>query len=305
MATDKKDVPAVSVLVLACGDYSGLAGTVDSVLCQTCRVTRLILSDDGSGKPFPEEIAERLRRAFPEKGRLVIRQGAENLGTVVHMNALARLTDTPWLKFIGSGDRFSDAEALESLLRFAAKQDAMAVTSQSQICDQTLRPLYQFPGRRRGKVFDRSPGDVFKILAKTNVVSAVGTLLHRRFFAEYGGFDERYRLLEDWPAWLRLTREGHALPLLNRVTCLYTLGGVSSQNANAFCAPALVPDMRLCYEQEILPYLAQFDEKTVRQIRYGYDRLLGMPLEELRRHYGLLEQKTRWKKRIKVWMSRR
>lgn len=163
------------------------------------------------------------------------------------------------------------------------------------------RKLYPFPGKRGRKLRSQN-WELFQTLAVSNIVSAAGTLLRKAFFTELGGFDEDYRLLEDWPAWLRLAREGYEIPLLDRVTCLYGAGGVSSQNLNAYCAPELQKDMALCYEKEILPYLDECLPKQVKRIRYGYDQVCGLPHRELLERYGWLERRTGWKRIVKKWL---
>lgn len=41
-----------------------------------------------------------------------------------------------------------------------------------------------------------------------NGIVAGGVFFNAEFFEKFGFFDERYRLLEDWPTWLRLAKKG-------------------------------------------------------------------------------------------------
>ena len=289
--------PRVTVIVLAYGNFGALEKTLRSVAEQTCAIDEIIVSDDASGEKFPAV----LRESFPG---VRFQVNEKNVGTVAHMNTVAKEVQSEYIKFLSGGDAFSDPQALEALVEFAKEEKAPVVTSQAVVCTEKLaRQLYPFPGRR-AKRLKSSSTEQFRVLSISNLISAPGTLFHRSFFMRLGGFDESYRLLEDWPAWLRLTREGYAIPLLDRVTCLYAAGGISSKELDAYHAPRLREDMLLCYKKEILPYLNAFSSKEVRRVRYGYDLAQGVPHEELIKRYGWLERKTTWKRSVKRWLLR-
>lgn len=291
MRTGKK-LPSVTIVVPTCGVFSRLEKTLFSIADQAFPIETVVVSDDGSGQDFPRG----LRDQFVD---VVFRQNEYNLGTVAHMNTVARTVGSKYIKFLAAGDAFSDPEALGALVTFAEEVGTLVVTSQAMVCDETLkRKFYMFPGRR-GKVLWEPGKAAFRRLAVSNIVSAPGTLFHQTFFAEPSGFDESYRLLEDWPAWLRLTREGGSIPLLNRVTCLYGTGGISSEALDAYCSSRLRKDMILCYEKEILPYLGQLNAEEARQVQFGYDQLCGLSATELRKKYGWLECRTALKRSVK------
>lgn len=260
----------VSVLIISYGNYSGLERTVESVLQQSYPIHEIILSDDGSGKPFPEHVLTRLKSA---PCNVIVREGPVNLGTTAHLNQIAGLSCGTYLKFMSAGDAFADSESLSSLVSFARQCNTMVVCSNTAVCSHDLKKkYYDFPGSARGAKLQCAGYALFSVLAKVNSVSAIGTLLHRSFF-EYGGFDESYRLLEDWPAWLRLAKNGGKIPFLDRVTCLHAAGGVSTRNSDAFCSEALRSDMIHCYEQELLPELTKLPPQIQREVRYRYEAL--------------------------------
>lgn len=260
-------VDIVDIIVLTYGDFRYLRNTLESVFAQQRPIGRVIVSDDGSGKIFPDAC----RALFP---KAEFRQNACNMGTVAHMNCLAAMCSGTYLKFLAAGDMFSDVGALDALIAHAQKTHAVITTSNALITSQDLsRVYYEFPGALRAKVLQNQGPALFRALARANILSAAGTLLHRDFFDVLGGFDPRYRFLEDWPAWLRLAREGYQIAYLDRVTCRYAVGGISSKDGNAFYSQRLRQDMLRCYEQEILPAQSLFSEREARDIRYHYELL--------------------------------
>lgn len=296
MTVDKKNTE-VAVIVLTYGDYRWLDATLASVAKQSYPIRTVIVSDDGANGVFPI----RLREKYPG---VLFRRNVKNIGTVAHMNLTAALTDTPYIKFLSAGDAFSSPSSLASLMCFATNNLFPVVASQATVCDETLqKKLYSFPGNRAKYIITADTARQFKTLAKSNIISAAGTLFHRSFFLKFGGFDEAYHFLEDWPTWLRITRQGVRIPFLNQVTCAYGIGGgISSEGIDAYASERLRADMKLCYEKEILPYLGSFHPDEVQRIQYGYDVVRGMEHSYLVRKYGWLEQRMIWKRRIKQWL---
>ena len=262
----------VSVVALTYGNYAGLSKMLETIEMQSCPIDKIIVSDDGSGIEFPLEVKEK------NWGPISIEwiQQTENLGTVKHMNRVAQMTTGKYIKFISPGDAFVDVYSLSELVKVAEVKKSLIVTSNAIVSSENLkRHFYVFPGARRGKLLSMAPNDLFSALAVGNIISAAATLYHRDFFEKWGGIDESYRLLEDWPTWLRLARQGAGIDYLNKATVLYSLGGVSSKNLNAYLAPALRRDMLQCYEKEIFPYIDCIPKSQQNAIRYRYDGLLS------------------------------
>ncbi|MVB10066.1 Glycosyl transferase family 2 [Caprobacter fermentans] len=299
---DSSVVPQTDVdVVIPCfGNYERLPETVRSVLEQDARIGTVVLSDDGSGKPFPEAV---LALIASSKIPYIVRQNENNEGTVRHLNQAAALCRSRYVKFLSPGDTFLLPSSLSLLVGFADRHtDAPAVTSRARICGPSFEvDYYVFPQQWRKKLFD---GGQFESLCRFNFISAAGSLYRRDFFQCLGGFDTDYRLLEDWPAWLRLTRAGYGIPCLWEVTCCYGMGGVSSQNANAYLAPSLRQDMLLCYEKEILPYAGEFERGIHRGIRYRCDLLKGTGPLSLFLHYPLRHGVFSGKAAVKILLAR-
>ena len=70
----KHDRVTAAVIIVTYGNYGGLGNTVRSVLEQRYPITEIILSDDGSGNPFPQEVLEQLKEADCP---VSVRQGKE------------------------------------------------------------------------------------------------------------------------------------------------------------------------------------------------------------------------------------
>lgn len=294
MGTGKN--PKVSVVILTFGNFEGLVVTLRSVMEQNVPVAEIFVSDDGSGKAFPQAIVEE----YGERVRF--RKNSANVGTVAHMNAIVKETTGEYIKFIGVGDALASPAALARLLQYAGETGAMITTSQSIVCGGLRRSHYAFPRNAQLRNLCKANADQYAMLATENCISAVGTIFHRGFFDNYDGFSEDYRLLEDWPAWLRETRAGRKIAVLPEITSLYALGGASSKNIDAFASPVLRKDMLHCYEAEILPFMERIPQEKARRIMYRYALLCDVKERELFRKFPILHMKTMLKRGIKKWM---
>lgn len=273
-------VPLISVIILTYKDQDAVYRTLDTVFSQDYPNIELIVSDDASGEQDRQQIEDyiMLHKRGNLDGFKVIRNES-NLGTVAHANKAARISKGTFIKFISCGDGFYSGHALTQLYEFAEACPQPVVTSVSAVCSRDFhKTYYLYPSKRHVRMLRQTkPEKLFSKLTVLNKVSAVGALFQRRFFDE-GGFDERYRYLEDWPLWLKLTRAGTPIPCLEAVTTFYSVGGISSKSGNAYASPLLLDDMIRCYELEILPYINKIGIFNKYIITYRY--------RQLRRHKG-------------------
>jgi len=89
--------------------------------------------------------------------------------------------------------------------------------------------------------------------------------MHRELVLSLGGFDERFRLLEDYPLWLKITRNGNKLHFMDKVTVNYRQhpGAINNTgrpfivNPNYFRAEAF----RRLYTYPFLSPLIRYEQK--------------------------------------------
>ncbi len=267
----------VTVIVLSFGPGPQYEKTLLSVLEQQYPSIDLIISDDGSDS-FDKRKVEAFVRSHMRGNikRLIVRQNEHNLGIPAHDNLTASLALGRFIKFIADGDTLYNSFSLQRLYHFAAEHREWIVTSPCVICSVDLKEYYyQFPSNRRVQILnDRSIDHLYRTLVFSNLISAVGCMFRKEFFL-FGGFDESYHYLEDWPTWLRIVRRGERIPCADEPSEKYALSGVSSSYGTAFDSPRLREDLIRCYEQEILPYGNLLSAFTRYSAQYRYAKLHG------------------------------
>lgn len=253
--------PLFSVVIAHYNQPEMVCTAISSVLKQDYPNVELILADDCSRSLDPEGLerfvsenrAENLR-AF----RIVRTQ--TNGGTVKNLNHVMPEIRGEYVMFFAADDALYDSEVLT---KFADALDtlpetALCATAQCLMMDETLKVrLWDFTDPELAASIDGNSQAQFGILVEKAFYGLGASAFRKRTIEACGGFDERYKLVEDWPFYLRNTREGRAVYFFNFCALCHREGGVS-HNLSVEEPPTVRLfrlDMMAIYENEILPHL--------------------------------------------------
>lgn len=268
------ETPKVSIVIMTYKQFNELWKTLDNITQQNYTNIEVIISDDGS----PQFPLQEFNKWKQEHGwiKVELYKNKINEGTVKNANHVIAYCNGEYIKFLSPGDGFVGSDSLENLVKKAIESKSRIVTSQSLIyVDSFSNVKYAFPSKRRIRVLKKQkPKELFFLEARSNFISAVGTLFHRRFFEE-SGFNEEYRYLDDWPTWLTVLRCGERIDVLENPTVYYGINGISNKAGNAFNSTLLREDMIHCFEKEILPYQSLIKPLTNWIVNYHYKELIG------------------------------
>ena len=194
----------VSIIIPAYNAEMYLREAVDSALSQTYQACEIIVVDDGSTDRTPrilEEYGDRLR---------VIRQA--NQGSPAACNAGAAVAKGTWIAFLDADDMWLPgklARQIESCADYAISHTDSVCFGDS-ITGEVLRSSFEPP----------YCGSVLKELLVRNFISKSTVMIRRDIYLRYGGFDETYTGVEDWPFWLKVCAE-HELGYLPETVVRY------------------------------------------------------------------------------------
>lgn len=265
----------ISIIVLTYRNQSFLNETLKSILEQDYPRIELIISDDASGC-FNREKVEKFINIYKKDNIefLTVRINEYNLGTVKHANLIINYANGDYIKYVSCGDKFFDSNSLTKLYEFAFENDSMVTSSAVLFCSEDFKKsYYKHPNAYRTNILKSSSSlELFRSLCIFNMIPAI-SILYREDFFELYKFDERYKLLEDWPMWLRISRDGIKICHLDTITMYYAEGGVSSVNLDAFSSKRLHDDLIRCYKLEIFPYIHDLSFFKKQYIKYKFESL--------------------------------
>ena len=249
-----EQVPLFSVIILMYRNQEYIHDALDSVLGQTYPAIELIVVDDHS----PEADLPAIEAYVDcHKGvniqRVEIYQNTENLGTVKSINGALKRANGQYIKLLAADDALYDESVLEKG-RNALEQCASGVLiTQAMRCNSSLQKISLFGDEFARTLPVQSPWQTYCSLCIQNRIVSVGEFYSRSFLFEVGLFDERYRLLEDWPLWLRISREGIPIGYAPFISVNYRsdVGSASSVNR------VYLEDKEKTFRYEIRPYRKQ------------------------------------------------
>lgn len=207
-------VLTISVVIPAYNQARYLAEAIDSVLAQTHPADEIIVVDDGS----TDETAE-IARSYGQALRLLQQQ---NKGLAGARNAGVRVAKGEWIGLLDADDRWRPEFIERVLMAMQREPDADFFTASLHLIDEEGCPLAARipvqPGRWE---------DPYRMLLGGSIASAGASVIRRHELDKVGGFDERFRRLEDWDISLSLAREGAVFVGIPTALVEYRLHGQS------------------------------------------------------------------------------
>jgi GT2 family glycosyltransferase len=258
--------PLVSIIVLTYNKFSNINENLESIFSQDYENIELIISDDCSTN-FPyERVKEKTRNRPPNVKNIIIRNNNENIGIVKNYNTAIKASSGKYIIPLSIDDIFYKNDVVSSIVQFFQKENLLIITGLRNVFTEDMtESLYILPCDEDIDILIKSPLETYKRLCINNFISGSCTSFSRMLFEKYGWFDEKYLLLEDYPKYLSLTRQGVKIGFLRKIVIKYSIGGVSYSPNNK-----LVLDHIKVFENEILNYKNIFSKKEFESLKSHY-----------------------------------
>jgi len=246
----------VSVLVLSYNNFKYMNECLNSILQQNYPFIEIIIIDDFSSDFKRAEIEQFIIDNKKENlVNYVINQNSSNVGTVKNLNNAISLATGNYFVHLACDDVLFDGEVISSIVKGFLDSNYLILTGYVAQFDEQLKTcLLTTPTSYYIKYTNGSPIDCYRMLCAGNFLPSPGMSYKRELINRYGMYDEEYRLLEDYPRWLYLTRNGCSIGFLPRYVVKYRQGGISC-NRDSKTDKIYNEDLALVNEKEILPYL--------------------------------------------------
>lgn len=286
------DIPLITVITLSYNSEF-LFESINSVLNQTYPKIEYVIVDDGSDSFKIDEVFAFINK-HKQKNLLDYKViiNPKNMGTVKASNVAIVHSTGEFLFNLAADDVFYDVQVLEKWVREFIKRKSLVMTAQSAVYDSTLTCFQKvLPERKEVSVLESGDtNQVFEQLCYANFIYGCCTARSRRVFDSFGLYNEKYKLIEDYPFALSISRHGVPIDYWNVPVIRYRKGGISSpRNFNK----AYEDDSDLIFKSEILPYTKHKIKVTV------YYKAWKMNRKE---NISFYKYYNSWKNSNKVWM---
>ncbi len=220
-------IKKISIITLTYKNWRLLDKAIASVAGQVINKDyeiEYLVADDGT-QDFDVEYVTSLLAVAGLNYRIIV--NPENMGTVASFNNAIQQSTGDIIVPLSADDEFYDAHVVGDIVEEFNRTSAQVITGlRVPIVDgKEAEPL---PRKKDFKLFKDSPALLKRLLVKGNIVSGASTYYRRSVFNEIGYFDTKYRLLEDYPFYIKLLTYGLDIHLMERKVIKYGVYGVSS-----------------------------------------------------------------------------
>lgn len=269
----------VSVVVISYNSAKTIAETLESIRAQTYSPLELIVSDDASTDDtaaIAREWAEKNRSRFV-RAEVVVAE--KNGGVSANCNRGISAARGEYLKSIAADDILLP-DCIEKNIKFFEQNPETQVVF-SKIRRFSGPPENRvfhdsYPDEENQSYFSKPAHEQFRGLVTEKFwgIPAPSLFAKTEILRDVFPYDEKYRFMEDYPEWCRLSRSGIKFYFIPEETVLYRLNSdsISSENKKTFYPLRLWETRKLFFLLEWRDYLLE----------------LGLPEEAKRRERDFL-----------------
>lgn len=222
---------------------------INSIVNQNYSNIELIITDDCSKNFNKEKILKYITEVKGDNIKNVeFVINSENLGTVKTLNKAVRKAKGKYVTFFAADDILNNEKVIENYVKAFKKYNRKIITGQCFEYDQTLKynrgPYVNVKNALKNN--KKTPQELFVAMIKYCLYAAGATAYETSVFKEYGEFDEKYKLVEDWTYWIFILKKGVMIHFIDYPILNHREGGVSHYNKED-----LPPHVKIYYEDLI------------------------------------------------------
>ena len=216
------DIQLVSIIVITYNSDKYVLETLESIKTQSYKCIELLISDDGSTDNTIKICDDWIRHNSNCFEHVELITTSINTGTSNNCNRALERSNGEWIKVI-AGDDILDNDAILNYIDYANSHPSItAIFGQS----------VHFYGKKHTddvvpvvldliNVFFSDKATAkrqYSILSKFFIGSGPAFFVKAQSVKQVGGYDSRFPLLEDYPLFIKLTKSGQKLYLLDKLT---------------------------------------------------------------------------------------
>lgn len=219
----------VSVIVVTYNSADFIVETLESVKNQTWDEIELIISDDFSKDKTVEVCKEWLEKNQYRFKKTGVITTEKNTGVPANVNRGIAMSTGEWLSLL-AGDDTLKSNCIELNMEWIKSNPEVSVLFSSvDVYANNFEPvsyIETIPGDPFNPGSIMAPGrnaeSQYKMLLVSDRIHYTPSLfINRNALIKVGGMDERFRIIEDHPLWLNLTKNGYQLFFMNKATVNY------------------------------------------------------------------------------------
>jgi glycosyltransferase involved in cell wall biosynthesis len=219
----------VSIIVVSYNSSPFIIETLNSISKQTWNELELIITDDFSKDNTVEICRNWLKDNLQRFASSEIITSDKNTGVTKNANRGLFAAKGNWMKLLGADDTLKPDCIEKNMLWVTAHPEVKILFSRVEVYKDCFEPenlLKTIPDipLAQGSILAsvRSAESQYKMLLFCDRIHfSPSVFMHRETLNSIGFLDERFKMLEDYPLWLNLTKSGYKLYFMDNVTVNY------------------------------------------------------------------------------------
>lgn len=220
----------VSVCVISYNSERTIIETLNSVLNQTYKThnIELIIADDCSKDSTVSTVEEWLSINAKLFYKASVYRNEQNKGISANCNLAWRNACGKWIKTIAADDMLMDDCIFNNIEYLRLHKNVDIVFSDVFVFsnDKSINTLK----KHNKKILSLDSNNQLKALLSNCFLFAPSSFIKNSALKDIGYANEKYRMIEDYPLWLKFLKKGYTLHYLEKPTVYYRCGDSLSQS---------------------------------------------------------------------------
>ncbi|WP_300343659.1 glycosyltransferase [Fusobacterium sp.] len=237
----------ISIVVVTYNFEDIILECLRSIESQGYREIEVIISDDAS-KDNTLKVCKDWKEKNKNKYNIILISSNINQGVVKNINQGVKLATGEWIKIL-AGDDILEKNALQNYSNFIKQnKEAEIIFSKVRTFGEVEREE-ELP--KEQEFYKKNSKEQIKILLEANQIYAPGVILKKSLLEKMEYFDERFKMVEDYPFWIKLLKNKIKFYFLDKVTVFYRINekSVSSKKNNLLINPIIFEFEKQFFEE--------------------------------------------------------
>lgn len=263
MKNNETHNPLVSIIVIMYNSENYVLETLESIKAQTYSNIELIISDDCSKDNTLAICRKWLERNETRFVWTKLITSVVNTGVSANYNRGCKEAKGKWIKAI-AGDDILVADGIENFIKQYNGEDYIIAGNYQKFETSSTgeRLLYKEtgPSARVIKAYNSPVKQQYEKMLRECFVTAPSIIFRKDLFDLIGYFDESYRLMEDYPFWLKSLSNGYKISYIPVLMVYYRQNHSSiTSHKSTFFNIDFYKDSQRLKKENILPNIPLWD----------------------------------------------
>lgn len=262
----------VSIIVITYNSSNYILETLESAKNQTYKNIELIISDDGSSDNTLLLVENWIIENSKYFISSTIIKSEFNTGIILNVERGRKAAHGEWIKFI-AGDDLLTMDSIEKYINY------ITINNEAKVIYASIRKL-------KGNIkLPEIPDPLANYFYKLNVKQQLSFMIYHdiglnpptlfinsNFLENIGGFDKRFKLIEDKPLYHKILTAGEKIYGLNEVTVYYRIHETSLTHAKDTTLPLMSAEYRLYHNLYRKDFLKKLNASSLfAQFEYWFN----------------------------------